>query len=148
MAGGRFHLAVRQRVEVQVADSRSVEMKRQPHPMHLTLESEWDDVRVTLSFLIIPGEDDLIILGTHTLREDLNIHLMRPFKETVWRRNHAQTYGSDPFSGPVDVRGSDFPRQRVVQVNVEAQQGAARDVVVDGNDDTAVTVYLLTSSFN
>lgn len=53
-------------VTAQVAEGRSVDMKMQTIPLQLTLVSPWGDVRITLPFVVVPGQADVVILGDKT----------------------------------------------------------------------------------
>lgn len=55
-------------MNAQVADGRLVDLEQQTLPLHLPLVSGWGDVRITLPFVRVPGQIDVLILGDKTLR--------------------------------------------------------------------------------
>ena len=38
-------------------------------PLHLTIETVWGPIWFTMPFIVLPGEDDVVIIGQKTLRE-------------------------------------------------------------------------------
>lgn len=51
--------------------------------MHLTVTSSWGDVRITLPFMMMPGQAGIVIIGDKTLKEMLGIHIMGQLNTTV-----------------------------------------------------------------
>lgn len=60
-----------------------MELKRQTAQVHLTLRSSLGDVRVTLPFVVVPGQAGITIIGDKSLKEILGIDVMRQLQATV-----------------------------------------------------------------
>ena len=52
-------------------------------PLHLTIETQWGPVRLTMPFIVLPGGGDVVILGQKALREKLGIDVMTQLKASV-----------------------------------------------------------------
>ena len=52
-------------------------------PLHLTIETPWRPVRLTMPFIVLPGGGDVVIIGQKTLREKLGIDIMAQLKASV-----------------------------------------------------------------
>lgn len=85
------------------------------------------DTRNTLPIFAVPGQDELAIVGTNTLREDLHIDPLLPPKEIFGKGGNAVGQGvEDPH---MNSRGRELMPKRQVQVIVETlQEAVAGDV--------------------
>ena len=52
-------------------------------PLHLTIETPWGPVRLTMPFIMLPGGGDVVIIGQKNLREKLGIDIMAQLKASV-----------------------------------------------------------------
>ena len=52
-------------------------------PLHLTIETPWGPVRFTMTFIVLPGGCDVVIIGQKALREKLGIDAMAQLKVSV-----------------------------------------------------------------
>ena len=61
---------------VNIADGRSVSLTQQTCMLKVSALTPWGQVSVRLAVAVLPGGDDVLILGSKTLREQLNINVM------------------------------------------------------------------------
>ena len=66
------------RVVTSLGQERDIET--QSCPLHLTIDTPWGPVRFTMSFIVLPGGGDVVIIGQKTLREKLGIDVMAQLK--------------------------------------------------------------------
>ena len=59
------------------------DVETQSCPLHLTIETPWRPVRLTLPFIVLPGGGDVVVIGQKTLREKLGIDVMAQLKASV-----------------------------------------------------------------
>ena len=52
-------------------------------PLHLTIETQWGPVRLTMPFIVLPGGGDVVIVGQKTFREKRGIDVMTQLKKSV-----------------------------------------------------------------
>ena len=71
---------------VVTATGEEREVTTQTCPMHLIVESPAKPVRFTIPFMVIPGKEDLVIVGRTTMAEDWGFNLKEQFLELVKRR--------------------------------------------------------------
>lgn len=64
-------------LKAQMAEGRELNLTEQTVPLHIILASSWSHVRITLTFLIVPGKSGVVTLGGLTLRKKLDIDVMR-----------------------------------------------------------------------
>ena len=74
--GGEHH-------QVVLADGRAVQIERQMCSLTTTIMTPKAPVTVRLALAVMPGEDDLLILGSKTLREKLSIDVMKQVKDAA-----------------------------------------------------------------
>ena len=59
--------------------------------LHLTIETPWGPVRFTMSFIVLPGGGDVVIIGQKTLGEKLDIDFMDQLKASVLKAQARQS---------------------------------------------------------
>ena len=69
--------------QVVLADGQAVPIERQTCSLTTTLMTPWAPVTIRLALAVMPGEDDLLILGSKTLGEKLTIDVMKQLKDTT-----------------------------------------------------------------
>ena len=57
------------------------DIETQSCPLHLTIETRWGPVRFTMPFIVLPGGDDVVIIGQKPRREKLGIDVMAQLTE-------------------------------------------------------------------
>ena len=57
---------------------------------HLTIETPWEPVRFTMLFIVLPGGDDVVIIGQKTLRETLGIDVMAQLEASALKAQERQ----------------------------------------------------------
>ena len=81
---GMMHTALKQtfvgHVGVVTSLDQECNIVTQSCPLHLTSETPWGSVRFTTPFIVLPGGDDVVIIGKKTLREKLGIDVMAQLK--------------------------------------------------------------------
>ena len=58
-------------------------IETQSCPLHLTIDTPWGPVRFTMSFIVLPGRGDVVIIGQKTRTEILGIDVMAQLKASV-----------------------------------------------------------------
>ena len=70
--------------------SQECDIETQSCPLHLTIETLWGPVRFTMSFIVLPGRGDVVIIGQKMPREKLDIDLMEQLKASVLKAQGRQ----------------------------------------------------------
>ena len=70
------------------------DVETQSCPLHLTIDTPWGPVQFTMSFIVLPGRGDVVIIGQKTLREKLGIDVAQGLctegtRASRWRWNGA-----------------------------------------------------------
>ena len=69
---------------VRVADGRNRLIDCKTCPLHVRLHSAWGPVTLRNKiFAVMPGNDEVVIIGSKTLRDDLGIDVKQNFDETA-----------------------------------------------------------------
>ena len=136
--------------QVMLADGRAVPIERQTCTLTATIMTPWAPVAIRLALAVMPGEDDLLILGSKTLHEKLDIDAMKQL------RDMAATSGGGASStepapaevpamppGIIDVRRvavSMGAMQQVADTEVEAagEPNGFKDALLDRELDMMV----------
>ena len=66
-----------------LADGRAVQIERHTSSLTATIMTPWAPVTIRLALVVMPGEDDLLILGSKMLREKVSIDVMKQLRDTV-----------------------------------------------------------------
>ena len=61
--------------KARVADGRELSIRSQTRRMNVTTLTPWAPVEVTLSLAVLPGIDDVLIIGSKSMRERLGLIL-------------------------------------------------------------------------
>ena len=67
-----------------MADGRALKARYQTtDDLQVTLQAPHGRISFRVAFVILPGSDDVIIIGSKTLRESLDIDMMQAFHQRV-----------------------------------------------------------------
>ena len=69
--------------QVVLADGRAVLIERQTCALMATIMAPWTLVVVRLALVVIPREEDSLILGAKTLREKVDKDVIKQFRDTA-----------------------------------------------------------------
>ena len=69
--------------QVMLADGRTVLIERNTFSLTATIMTPWAPVTIRLALAVIPGEDDLLILGSKTMREKLSVDVIKQLRDTT-----------------------------------------------------------------
>ena len=70
--------------QVSVTDGRGLTVRYQTtNDLQVTLQAPHGRISFRVAFIILPGSDDVMIIGSKTLRESLNIDIVQAFHQRV-----------------------------------------------------------------
>ena len=109
-------------------------------PLHLMIAAPWGPVRVqlTMTFIVLPGGGDMIIIGRNTLREKRGIDVMAQLKASVLKA-HGREDGPEmeATAGAVDEPNAGVVLRAAIAVTAFGPGGAAPG---DVDDDATQTL--------
>ncbi|CAN0394168.1 unnamed protein product, partial [Ascophyllum nodosum] len=120
--------------QVVVVDGRAIPIERQTCSLTATIMTPWAPVTIRLALAVMPGEDDLLVLGLKTLREKLSIDVMKQLRD----RAAASAGGaSNTEHAPAEIpaMSPEIIGVRRVAVTMEAMQQVA-DTEVEAAGET------------
>ena len=117
--------------QVMLADGRAVPIERQTCSLTAITMTPWGPVTIWLALAVLPGEDDLLILGSKTLREKLDIDVMRQLRDTAVASGGSPR-GTEPAPAEVPPSPPQIIGVRLVKVTMEAMQVADMEVETAG----------------
>ena len=121
---------LREQARVVNALGQTYEITTRTRPLCLTVNSPWGVIRVEASFVVFPGNDDLVIIGQPLLRQALGIDVMTQLKTTVERVLGKGNAGALPEEiAPV------ISTQTRVHMTVEAFRGVGQSEQEDAETD-------------
>ena len=121
--------------QIVLADGRAVPIEWQTCTLTATIMMPWVPVAIWLALAVMPGEDDLLILGSRTLREKLIIDVMNQLRDTATASGGgASTTEKAPAKVPPMKPGVIGVRRVVVTMEV-MQQAAGIEVEAAGETD-------------
>lgn len=126
-----------------MVDGRNVGVTLQTVPMDLTSTSACGDMHITLPFLIMTGNADFVIVGTKTLRENLDIDVMRQLKERLLREEGGDMLDLVPERVQVWERGTQLRTRQRVQVLGATLPGAAEHTAGGSDEPDDGTVAMV-----
>lgn len=132
-------------MKAQVDHGRVVHPEQQTLPLHLTLVSGWGDVRITISFVVVPGQTDEVILGDKTSRETFGhrCHATAESNGGAARRRQRGAAEAGSVYAPVNAREQGLVQGHHVEVNMDTLQRAAGGVFGGGDAEDEVTIFTL-----
>ena len=114
------------------------DIEAQSCPLHLTIVTPRGPVRYTMTFIVLPGGGDVVIMGQTTLREKLGIGVMAQLKASVRKAQGRQDGGGmEPTTRSVGEPIDGSVLRVVVAVAVFVPGG---DAPGDVDDEVALTL--------
>ena len=127
--------------QVVLADGWAVRIKRQTCSLTATIMTPWAPVTIRLALAVIPGEDNLLILKSNTLRKKLSIDVMKEVRDTA-----AASGGGASITEHAPAEEPAMPPEiigaRRVAVTMEAMQLADIEVETAGETNGFEDVLL------
>ena len=123
---------------MMLADGRAVPVEGQTCLLTAIIMTPWAPVTFRLALAVMPGEDDLLSLGSKTLREELSIGVMKQPRDTAAALGGA---ASSTEHAPADVPAvpPEIVGVRPVVVTMEAIQVVKIEVEAAGDTDSSRT---------
>lgn len=81
----------------------------------------WVDVRITIPFVVVPGQADVVILGDMRLKENVDIDVIKQLKQH-WKCGETTAVWALRWSA---ARTSQLVNERRLEVNMETLQRTA-----------------------
>ena len=116
---GLVHPCVKE-MFVQLENGQKVVVRNQTRTLQVAIGTPWGPVVISTAFVVIPGTDSVLILGSRTLREKLGIDAMASLK--------GKAQGGDRSGGnmPEDVGSRGGISLRRVAVRMKDMQAAGK----------------------
>ena len=119
--------------QVVLANGWAGPIERQTCLLTVTIMTPWAPVSIRLALAVMPGEDDLLILGSKTLRGKLSIDVMKQLRDTA-----AASGGGASITEHAPAKVPAMPPEvigvRRVAVTMEVMQAA--DIEVEAAGET------------
>ena len=117
--------------QVVFADGRAVPIERKTCSLTATIMTPWAPVTIRLALVVMPGEDDLLVLRSKTLREKLSIDVMKQLRDTA-AASGAGASTTEHAPAEVPAMPPEIIGVRRVAVTMEAMQVADIESEADG----------------
>ena len=96
--GTRIVYPMTKTAKARVADGRELAIKNQTRRMNVTILTPWAPVEVTLSLAVLPGIDDVLIIGSKSMRERLGVEIMASLKDSIVRKTSDRSISPDEMA--------------------------------------------------
>ena len=110
--------------QVVLADGRAVPIERQTCSLTATIITLGASVTIRLALVVMPGENDLLVLGPKTLRKKLSIDVMKQLQDTAAASGGGAS-SAEHASAELPAMPPEVIGVRRVAVTVEAMQNVA-----------------------
>ena len=120
--------------QVVLAYERTVPIERQTCTLTATTMTPWAPLTIPLALAVMPGEDDLLILASKTLREKLSKDVIKQDRDTA-AASRGGASSSEQAPAEVPAMPPEVIGLRRVAVTMEAMQQVA-DIEVEAAGET------------
>ena len=125
-----------------MADGRALKARYQtPDDLQVTLQTPRGRISFRVAFVILPGSDDVMIIGSKTLRESLDIDIVKAFDQRVsevgklFTAPDSTARAEETVSSVRRVSGPGLTLQEMLQAQAE-------DALLDPPDELRETLVL------